>query len=281
VKQQTQDSVRRILRRAYIKARFVALFSHSAFPLPARVRQQLALKEMERRNLRRWKHPAAESLELIGRKNIFLHIPKNAGTSLKEALWKQAGFVELEDVLNGAICPSDAENITVNHLGLDWLIKHKFLSATTVKSSNLFAIVRDPVDRFYSLYRYFVMLGRIPSTWNELDFLEAIKKSSPQIGGAKVARLSQCSQQVQWVYSIPLGSNFRCFRLEEGLRTFSAVEELLGSKLSVSNKNRTTRFPIKSNPNLIRSMVFNIYSQDFDAFGYSPLESVPNSGYQV
>lgn len=246
--------------RPWRKLRVLVLAGPPSPFIPARVRQRLNLRFQERRNLKRWvpvkyKEPSVSPA-------LFIHVPKNAGTSLSSALKTFAGFEEL----GPRIQPRGNRLISV-HYDPNWLAEHQILSEAFLSEAFSFAFVRNPIDRALSTYRYYKRQKTIPETWTFSRYLEYVNREKPKIGGAHVARMSHAAKQSDWLVGSWQKGPSKIFKLEELGAAALEIGAVLGVELSVPQLNSTVPEHVVLTPKdneLLRAL----YHEDFVNFNY-------------
>ena len=89
-------------------------------------------------------------------KTLFLHIPKCAGTSIEYIFLKDLNinYNSRLPLILGKNKFSDAGPPRLAHLSLDEMIRYHYISNEIFESYTKFTIVRDPVRRAFSIYKY-------------------------------------------------------------------------------------------------------------------------------
>lgn len=192
---------------------------------------------------------------------VFLHIPKNGGTSVKAALQTTLGFQPFEP--NTA---TDSSTIILDHYHPGWLIEKGLLPKTILSTHWFFAVVRNPYDRARSLHAYYTSRGWITEGTSLEAFLRLVRSARPFPGGAAVARLSMAAPQTAWLDQRTL-QRTRYFRLEslDGLQV--ELEKRFDTAVTFPRENvSVSKAPISEEA---RFLITQIYRRDFEAFGYS------------
>lgn len=252
----------RIARRPVLRMRKSLLFGqYRALPF-ANYRQHLAISHLERKNLKKFEAGSTSKTDYL-----FLHIPKTAGTSIKAELEGVLGFKELKP--QGVVSQFSKEKLISNHLDLNWLVTHRVIARPSDRQMT-FAVVRNPFTRARSLYRYFLHLGRIPHEWSLEEFLTAVEKENPRIGGAKVARFSQAAPQQRWFVKSSWNGPIDVYFFENLSRLASDLSELFEVSISFKHLNESIHPPsaISMSQEAV-SLIKRLYHEDFTIFGYS------------
>jgi len=87
-------------------------------------------------------------------KAIFIHIPKNAGTSIERAFGLQKPLNYPESKRRELLYGRFDEHKAVQHYTPQELIDHKLLTFESYNQMFSFTFVRNPFDRFVSEYKY-------------------------------------------------------------------------------------------------------------------------------
>ncbi|MEM7190692.1 MAG: sulfotransferase family 2 domain-containing protein [Pseudomonadota bacterium] len=206
-----------------------------------------------------------------GRVILFIHVPKAGGTSVEKALEQQGG-VALYDpgylFLNRPWSRCSPQHM---HLALlRRAIRPGFCDAE-------FAIVREPMERFLSEYRFRRFMRTLP------------KADKFNLDPGEPADLNPWAEWVLETYSQNpfildnhirpqsafVGEGVKVFRLEDGLgRVFDWLSRTTGMMLTPSSTryNETGKRPLALDPGL-RRKVLAFYAADYEAFGYEERRS--------
>ena len=93
-------------------------------------------------------------------KFLFLHLPKNAGTSITNAL---KGY--------GEVCNQPTQHLTLSQIQR----QHD------VKGYRIFGVVRNPWDRLYSFYNFMYRRGKLSTELSFEQFVDKIRYNDPLI----------------------------------------------------------------------------------------------------
>lgn len=252
--------VLRRLLRPFRKLRTYFLAGLPSPFLPARLRQRLNLGFQEQRNLKTWTPLRYKPLEHSPA--YFIHVPKNAGTSVSEALKQFAHFEEFHPRQN----PKGNRLICV-HYDTSWLLKQGILSETFLAEAYAFAFVRNPIDRALSTYRYYKREKAIPDGWSFLKFLTYVSRERPKLGGAHVARMSHAAPQSRWLSSANWAERLHVFKLENLSDASKEIGERMGVSLTVPHLNSTVREEVELTSRE-KNLLVNLYAEDFRLFDY-------------
>ncbi len=175
---------------------------------------------------------------------LFIHVPKNAGTSVKTALYS-----------------SDIGHATVRF--------YDFISPDMLSSKETFAIIRDPIDRFLSSYNFLIngggediriqerfvrILCKVHSVDDYLDYLEGLNGDWFKMDSFG---------RPQWWYLFDLKGNIRVKNLfVMGVHDRQMAAFLCGHTMrAVVPRNRTNKTTY-SLTNGQRERVRRLYYQD-------------------
>ena len=180
------------------------------------------------------------------RKIVFIHIPKCGGTSVRKAIQKKVGGTHRNRTwLHGwKVLDGDIWN---QHATYDQY------SLTVPKDYMYIAQVRNPFDRWESLYFYYIRHHGLTSDFNQWTQLQI----SPRLQG----NLQSMLKPYMWVtqyYFIP--PDCEVHRLED-----KTIWNVLG-KTEV-HRNKSRRQPIEWTEES-RQLVRDYFKCDFKEFGY-------------
>lgn len=231
--------------------------SDLSFP---RSRQWLAMRLKENEVLERWRE-FPHSMNSLGKEAIFLHIPKNGGTSVASSLSGSLGFIPFEPDRNDL-----GDRIILDHIDPMWAVKHSLIDSDVMAKSFLFTVVRNPFTRAQSLFGYFQKRGWLTKEKTFLEFLTHLNRARPRPGGATVARFSMAAPQTEWLKACNT-KPFSIFRLEELDTLADALAHRYGISVEFPVLNAGEQgFPLgKGEIELIQK----IYRNDFRLLGYS------------
>lgn len=192
--------------------------------------------------------------------SIFVWIPKTAGKSIYKCIQCSK--------LNRISMYRKFDNkglVTFGHVDVNYLLDAGIISNEFFESSFKFAFVRNPWDRFVSLYFY----KRMNKIMSMKDFCELSMEAHP-ICKNNSRGLSQCRPQSDWITRD--GKIFVDFigRFENIDEDFQKVLDTLNlnCKLNRLNKTKHKHFKEYYDKELIR-MVGNLYEKDVDLFKYT------------
>lgn len=236
---------------------------------PARLRHRLLARLHNRRDRRFLGNAVAEDRGYRNGDMYFVHIPKCGGVSMRSALSAaDVGFVELENIpWEGTPAFEPARLINV-HRSTKWLSANGILSESWLSRVPIFTVVRNPVTRVLSAFRYSIRVGYIRDSWTLLDYLRYLRREQPKIAGGKVVSLSFGATQVAFLDGVLDRPNTHLLRLERLENDIQGLENLLGCRLAIPHLNRSpsaTEYDLRDSE---KRLIRKIYGEDFERFGY-------------
>ena len=209
--------------------------AHSAVWLKARLRPIPHFAQLERESV------------------AFIHIPKNAGTSITKSLW-------------GRNSPGHYK----------WWFYQYYFGAQRYREMFKFAFCRDPYSRLVSAYRYLARGGNTPSD---------AKFSKEHLAGCEdfsafVQKLSHSSSVFNWVHfqpQYPFVFNERGHLMVDHLGRFEHFAEeighlgkILGREIPLTHEKNggNTDLGAFYDSDRTREIVAALYARDFELLGY-------------
>ncbi len=199
-------------------------------------------------------------------------VPKTAGTSIYKALMP-FGMVKVNHPILFNLFKkrkyAESPFITFGHYSLQSIISKKYITPESYERAFKFAFVRNPYDRFMSLYHYANNKKRPsdrPKYKTQEAFVERLKKSIDPIGFYNFKNLSNCNPQSMWLLNDKgrLAVDF-VGRIENIETDFAKLANILGLsnyKLQHLNpENRCEKITQAS-----RDFVEEFYRKDFEIF---------------
>ena len=196
-------------------------------------------------------------------KLIFIHIPKNAGTSIKELFFNKT---ELE---------TPFKHKTIHEIKEE---NHKAYS-----SYRKFAIVRNPYDRMISWYAYlngYILNNDLLNTyqWNGgNNSYEVVETERPNVSGFKKFVKDPAGEGWGEDWRLRL-LNKQCYWIDETVTILKyenlekELNEFFGEKMDLQTTNKTVRDSISvyyDKESL--DTVYDRYKEDFKKFNYKKL----------
>jgi hypothetical protein len=221
---------------------------------------------------------------------IFLHVPKSGGTSVVELLDRD---VQWNDVALGGTAYGDGflQFWTPRfHVGKHALPSEveALVGRDVYSRYKKFIVVRNPVDRFVSAYRFIKTLVNQRVVWlldspelrlmGPLSSIDEFFKSdfflsSQDYDPARASEIRRLvmPQSIYFERPPPLSERIQFFRLEDLKRSCAPLVDAgfasLGASLDVHN--RSDRFEARISKKMYAELRC-IYREDYDVFGYSP-----------
>jgi hypothetical protein len=201
--------------------------------------------------------------------SIFIWIPKNAGTSVYTML-RPHGLVKLTTTRTIRFSFHNSGRVTFGHISIASLMDLGIVSRSFVEGAFKFAFARDPFARAVSLYRY--LSGNILLNWHEQptfrEFLRLIADGYYDgIGAYNSLGLSQCNPQIEWIRATGADKIYKVEDLGEFITDISDRWGLAPGQLP--HTNRSDRAVSAELTRDEKSLIKQIYAEDFDRFGYS------------
>lgn len=193
------------------------------------------------------------------KKILFIHIPKTGGSSVEKALnlhphQVQDAFVSLSGT------GKHLQHLTFKQI-------NELDRKAEVNACKKFCIIRNPIDRFGSEFRWRKKIGHpLTKDMNEADFAEHLYKL--KINGDLH---NECHFRYQsdyfYINGVP-SPDVEVFRLEEGMEKVEAwINSSFGLDISVSHSNATNlnKAPLAAN---VKDIVKEVYKEDALKLGY-------------
>lgn len=204
------------------------------------------------------------------RKLIFIHIPKCGGTSLEDLIWPDKRGRTESDLWMGIKYPfwrrvrNKYQTGGLQHLTASQVRQE--VGADMFYACFRFAIVRDPLARLVSQYKYMSLRE---------DLRRYIRMSSEDSFSTYLDKIER-RLHVQWMpqYSFLLENDGtllvqEIYRLEDisgDMRNFSSRIGLDVEKLPLSNTTHRVKSPVVTEED--RSRVRRMYAKDYELLGY-------------
>lgn len=199
------------------------------------------------------------------RKNglIFIHIPKNAGTSIYKGLgFENTTHIKVSEIFQN----SENEKLWKSHFS--------------------FAVVRHPIQRFISLYNYARMeISDYHNNINpenslygiHMDYLRLKDKTLDECVDLlihnELRHDHHCNQwfpQYTWVYHNKELAVNKCYKIEELETLQKDLEEKFGISLVIQqlNSSNPSAYKIQELSSSSKEKLYNYYRLDFELFNY-------------
>ncbi|PWE18732.1 hypothetical protein DDZ18_03830 [Marinicauda salina] len=197
--------------------------------------------------------------EKNGRRLLYIHIPKTGGTTVEETLLANGHRMSYRR--GGRYGPLTLED---RERGCSPQHMHAALLEETFDPENfdeIFALVRHPVDRFVSQYKFLLAAGRkVPDFHTWMEGVPERLRRDPFVYD------NHLRPQHEFIWT----SRCRVFRLEEGLDAVFAALSEPGEKISYGGEAwiRLAHDDASAWRESARDHVKSLYFDDFVSFGY-------------
>ncbi len=151
---------------------------------------------------------------------------------------------------------SNKGNVTFGHVDPHMLLSTQILSKNYWQSAFKFTVVRNPYNRFVSLYCDFLSSKRIAPDTSMIQFAQALLNMPRKPGLYNTFGFSQCAAQISWI--LPGVTVFFHEDLE-------SVEKELEIKLSHLNSKSHVVSELSAE---LKKMIVELYHEDFCVFNY-------------
>jgi hypothetical protein len=201
---------------------------------------------------------------------VFMWLPRTGGTSFFRAL-ENCGCVKLTRLDQIYYRFANAGLVTFSHCHYPSLLSEGFVDKAFDQRAFKFAIVRNPYDRFVSLFHYFIKQRDLHPNVPFHLFVQLLKEGAvDDIGLFNVNGLSQCQPQSKWLTDesgklIPdyIG------RYEALGKSYATIMNKLGLSAALPHINETKHRPYMEyyDPESLK-IVEDYYAEDFERFEY-------------
>jgi hypothetical protein len=228
------------------------------------VRRERVLRQSIGRSGDRW----GESVEVV-----WIHIPKTAGTSLREFL-RSAGLVTVDSIhVLGNYLPQRPRIVDTGHMDPDVLIRLGLMSPHEMNALTAFAVVRNPYSRVLSLLSQVrknpqYHLKQYPEGISLSQFLARIARGLLSVGPYESIQWPLTNPQTSWIMPKLWAGPKIILRFEDptGIEAFAKSLGATGSlpHLNAGSAASGERFDARC-----AELVREIYAEDFRVLGYS------------
>ena len=182
---------------------------------------------------------------------IFIHVPKVAGVSVSRALYgKPLGHFAASDIRR--VCPKTFNDLLT------------------------FGVVRHPVDRLYSAYRFACSGGtnemdmKTPHLYQSECFISFDKFVCEWLAKQDISKIDNVFRPQNFylcdVDTIIVDKVIKLEQIEQGMQELSA---LLGREIVLGHHNKSKALPYVVESADTLSIIERIYQKDFEIFSYS------------
>lgn len=224
----------------------------------------------------------AQNPAAVKKDAIFIWIPKVAGSSISNLLEDNGARILKRESLQSQNRNTGVTNF--GHCKITDLLKNGIITQEYYDRALKFAFVRNPWDRFVSLYNYYRRVSRKGRSVIERNisftefclriFLSRLPKVGyqiPPVGPWHVRKFSQCNPQLDWITDDD-GKIFVDFvgRYESLQDHFGILRSILkiGGELPQDNKADKSQHYRNQYNIVTKKIVRDIYKKDVLAFGY-------------
>lgn len=203
------------------------------------------------------------------RKSLFVWIPKVAGTSISKSLGLTR-YKSNPDAFN------NRGAVTFGHISINVLLSEKYMSSKFFNRAFKFCFVRNPWDRFISLYFYKRRNERF-GVWEFLDLIKGAlgvdaeyRPKNKHFDRNMYYSAAQGNLQIDWITR-----NGRLFpdfigRYENLAEDFKTVCGELGVKAELKHLNKSGHDDYRNYyDEKLKKEVGRLYEKDIDTFKYT------------
>lgn len=220
------------------------------------------------KNLRRSFQRAAAKKSILSSKFWFVDIPRTSSSSIREWLYQEAGYPHGKDATQSLSKPK--KSFFPDHTPA--VEVRRILGEESWKQICTFSVVRNPFDRFASLYLYYRFTEKtFQGSFSDFcAFLETCKKWPKEKRGHRVVWASQRQLLADKNGNILVRHIYKYEEREKGLSQIASL-------LSLPHPNQQILNPSENKPKDGLRSLFNAstmgvilreFEDDFDAFSY-------------
>ena len=182
---------------------------------------------------------------------IFVHIPKTAGSSITRALRAVGGKKD------HALC-AKTKHETVESF-VERVGHHEFTSRHS------FTVIRDPLDRFVSHFRFLKTRGfrDVDHLYSLDEYAYAVESNDPIV--CRPARVLPQHKFISLGKDIVVNSVIKYEELK--VDTPSIFKELGIHLVDLPHRN-VSSYPLEPASRYVREVVLKLYASDYEIFGY-------------
>ena len=183
---------------------------------------------------------------------LFIWVPKTAGSSFHHVL---------RDKLNMQLYTenyhrfNNTGSVTFGHACVASLMEKRIIKPAYIKDAEIITCVRNPYDRFVSLFNDYKRTGRIAPKFSQWDFANTLRSVTRKPGLYNSRDFSMCADQCDWI--LPETSIIKLENLSR------VVFEELDVELPTLNSSKENVFDDRC-----RDIVGDIYNKDFCLLDY-------------
>ena len=206
---------------------------------------------------------------------IFIWIPKTAGTSIFQTL-QEYGMIKIKTIhepINNKENKYENHNLlTFAHSNILSVVEKKYISQEKFNNSFKFAFIRNPWDRFVSLFFYYKRMGHIDSSLDFNNFCYFIEKQKiDNITITNKTNYNHFNNQTKWILDTnetPIVDYIG--RFESIVDDMNIIFDKLSIPMTKIKKlNGTSHKEYKTYyNNNTRKIIEKIYKNDIEYFGY-------------
>lgn len=200
---------------------------------------------------------------------LFFWIPKTGGTSIYSVLSNYGCQKILKPTHFHKF--NNKGVVTFGHVNVSDLLDTNVIESDFFSRAFKFTFVRNPYDRFVSLYFYFLKTGKLSNKCSFKDFAEYIYINGIEpIGMYNVKGYSQCQPQLEWITNskgeiiVDFIGKFESLNVD-----FSVIKHNLDIEGFLPHKNKTSHNHYREYyDDETIEYVSGIYKEDIEYFNY-------------